>query len=151
MKPFALTCGSISQEHFDRFIEMRTIFEQLPEFDFWQPVSCHVICRGFAENYPVECVDGHFSKGCDHSWLVMERHTRETHGDTDMIIADMYPCGGATPFLVYGYFMLPWPKLYIEDSTVTEKFSETQEFQEQVSIVATAIDTLRKTLQPPGS
>ncbi len=143
MQPYALKTGSISLEQFQMFQEMRTIFELLPEFKFHNPVSCHVICRAFAENYPVECVDGHFSKGCDHSWLVLERHLMETHGDTDSVIADMYPMGGATPFLVHAHFILPWYSLYIEDPSVTASFCETEVFREQISVVATAIDSLR--------
>ncbi len=147
MQPFALKTGAISLKQFKMFQELRAIFELLPEFKFHKPVSCHIICRAFAENYPVECIDGHFSKGCDHSWLVLERHTMETHGDTDSVIADMYPVGGATPFLIHDYYKLPWRELYIEDDTVTAAFAETETFREQVSIVATEIDLLRSQLR----
>lgn len=144
MKPYALMMGRISQEQYAMFLEMRTIFEQLPDFEFASPVSCHVICRAFAENYPVECVDGHFSRNCDHSWLVLDSHTMEIHGDTDSVIADMYPMGGVTPFLVHDYFKLPWRELYIPDDTVTKGFRDTEEFLNQVSVIAMAINDLRK-------
>ena len=146
MKPYALQTGSITQEQYDLFLEMRAIFERLPDFRFGGPVSCHVICRAFAENYPVECVDGHFSRGCDHSWLVLENHTMEVHGDTDSVIADMYPVGGVTPFLIHDYFALPWRRLYIPDESVTVHFRDTEEFLNQVSVIATAIHDVRNTL-----
>lgn len=147
MTPYALQSGCITQEQYELFLRMRTIFEQLPDFDFKHPVSCHVICRAFAEHFPVQFVDGHFSKGCDHSWLVLEQHTLETHGDTDAVIADMYPAGGATPFLIHDYFVLPWRKLYIPDETVTEKFRDEPLFLEQVGVVATAIGDLQSSIE----
>lgn len=144
MVPYVVQTGDIPKDLYTMFLEMRYVFERLPNFDFAEPVSCHVICRAFAENYPVECVDGHFSRGCDHSWLVLGRYSMQEHGKTGSIIADMYPCGGAAPFLVYGYFILPWEKLYIEDPSVIARRIDSPDFQEEVTMVATEVARLQR-------
>ncbi len=143
MKPHVLETGDITPEQYALFLQMRDVFERLPDFEFGKPVSCHMICRAFAENFPVECVDGHFGRGCDHSWLVLGRKNREEHGEDTRVIADMYPVAGAAPFLVYTFFLVPWPALYIEDESVTAAFRDEPTFLERVGIIATAIDELR--------
>ena len=36
-------------------------------------LSCHIVARGFANMFPhVRCVDGYFSDGFHHSWLMTE-------------------------------------------------------------------------------
>lgn len=144
MKPHVLETGDITPEQYALFLEMRAIFERLPDFDLPMPVSCHMICRAFAENFSVECVDGHFSRGCDHSWLVLGRKNREEHGEDTQVIADMYPVAGAAPFLVYTFFLVPWSRLYIEDPSVTASFRDAPAFLECVGTIATAIDGLRR-------
>lgn len=136
----------LSGEEFSLFLEMRNIFESLPDFSFEQPISCHVICRAFAENYPVTCVDGYFGTSCQHSWLIFKQCNVQEHDCEDLIIADMYPVGGITPFLLHDYFYLPWHRLYREDPTVTDSFRETSWFQEQVTAVATTIHDLQISL-----
>lgn len=144
MVPYAVQTGDISQEAYKMFCEMHMAMWQLPNFQFDPPLSCHVICRAFAENYSAECVDGYFVKGSEHSWLVLDRYNLQDHGKDALVIADLYPCRGGTPFLVYKDWSLSWAYNYIEDPSVIAYAVETPEFYEQVTEVATAVALLKQ-------
>lgn len=113
MRNYVVREGMIPQSKVDLFERMRSQIEALPDLDPTHRVSCHALTRVLAAlNQGPVVVDGWFAgKGNEHSWLDM--------GDGH--VADVYPIGGATPFLVdaSGWFN-PWNALYVPHPAVVE-------------------------------
>jgi hypothetical protein len=113
MQPFALQAGDIQTADYEMFVTMRRIFEALPDLGNEPVVSCHMVTRAFARHFPVTVVDGHFGRGCHHSWLVLRDRTPD-----GLVIADLYPVAGASPILLFAHWITPWSKLYMPDPAV---------------------------------
>jgi hypothetical protein len=126
MKPQVLE--DINKEDLAVWLRIKNTMEGLPEIDLGENehgkilVSCHMICRAFAQFFPVICFDGIFGQaGWEHSWL-------ET--DSGRII-DVYPIAMAGgPVILLGPnsgFFTPWRSLYVEapvPEVKTKKFLE---------------------------
>jgi hypothetical protein len=146
MTPIALQGRDILPEDYDLFLTMRQIFEALPDLSGEPVVSCHMVTRAFAAHFPVEVVDGHFGRGSHHSWLVL----RDLRPD-GLVIVDIYPVAGASPFLVYAYWITSWAKLYIPDPTVVEGIID-EAFSKRVALLSKAVGDLKtggETISPP--
>lgn len=119
MKPYVLT--DVPKEDRRLFRRVRQVVRKLPDVDLGRDrrgepvlVSCHMVARALAANFPVACKDGYFGEGCaTHSWLLTEN---------DLVI-DPYPwamLGG--PVLVHTGGMSPWRPLYRE-ADLSEHFA----------------------------
>jgi hypothetical protein len=108
------------------FEQMRTIVGIIPDLEPSHLVSCHVVTRVVAHvvGGPLEVVDGWFAgKGYEHSWIDLGGN----------VIADLYPIGGACPFLVDTSGMMnPWRPLYVPNPKVVEDKSELSTIVERV-------------------
>lgn len=111
MRCYAVRKGYIPSTKLEAFEQMRSLIADLPDLEPSHRVSCHVLTRVLAARFPdVTAVDGWFAgKGNEHSWLDMG----------DGIVADVYPIGGAVPFIVDTSGMMnPWNRLYMEQASV---------------------------------
>jgi hypothetical protein len=126
MTPYAISSGYIPQPLLDIFHIMRTAFEKLPDFED-EVITCHALCTAFAKRYDLTCVDGYFGTGNEHSWLIKEEHPK--------VIIDMYPIGGASPFIVYKHWILPWDKLYIPKVFHIDKESRDRQTEKILSVL----------------
>lgn len=113
MRTYAVRQGMIPAAKVELFESMRSQIADLPDLEPDDRVSCHVLTRVLASlNDGPVVIDGWFGgKGNEHSWLDIG----------DGLIADVYPIGGATPFLVdaSGWWN-PWNKLYVPHPAVME-------------------------------
>lgn len=147
MTPFAVTNGDILPSHLSTFNLMRRMVEQLDDHTIADTISCHHLCHALSRVLGVEVVDGTFGRHSGHSWIVLERHTFETHGDRDMVIADMYPWGGASPLLVYAHFMLPWKHMYRQDREFVADVLDDPKFQDEVNAIVQEFERMLPVLR----
>jgi len=106
MRTYAVREGMIPSAKLELFERLRADVEAMPDVEPSDAVSCHAVCRALEIRHPgAVCVDGFFhAVGHEHSWLDLG----------DGIIADMYPIGGVTPFMVdASSWMIPWTRIYI--------------------------------------
>lgn len=106
MRTYAVREGMITDGQVASFERMCAIVERIPDLQPTHLVSCHAVTRivsRIMEGGP-KVIDGWFAgKGCEHSWIDLD----------DGVIADLYPVGGACPFLVCTAGMMnPWRPLY---------------------------------------
>lgn len=113
MRTYARREGYVTDRAMALFERMKADMEAMPDLGAPEDVSCHAVCRVLAARHGVRCVDGFFGGvGNDHSWLDLG----------DGVIADMYPIGGAAPFLIWaGHWAVPWHALYVERATLLDE------------------------------
>ena len=80
--------SQISNEEFRLFTEVRELVTKLPDidlgvdhFDHKIELSCHMLARAVAEIFSLEFVDGYFTDGYCHSWILTKKGN----------IIDVYP------------------------------------------------------------
>ena len=129
MTPYTVSTGDIPTELLSTFYKMRATFERLPDFED-ELITCHAICSAFAQHFNLTCVDGYWGTGNEHSWIINPKYPK--------VIIDMYPIGGATPFIIFKHWILPWDKLYIQKPLELS----TQERERQVTKILSAIQLL---------
>ncbi len=117
MTPYAISSGSIPPELVECFRIMRNVIENLPDFE-GEELTCHAVCTALAKRYNLTCIDGHFGVGNEHSWLIDPAHPK--------VVMDMYPVAGASSFIVFNHWLVPWHALYIPkqfdiDTTIRER------------------------------
>lgn len=107
MTPFAVQRGDIPKSVLKTFRAMTDMVQDLPDFDFGAyQLTCHALCQALARHYPVSYHEGRCGH-IDHSWLRSLTHPA--------VLMDMYPVGGAVPFLLFtDSYLLPWQELYQE-------------------------------------
>lgn len=111
MRLYAAREGMIPAPVLRLFEDMSRDVLRMPDLASSEEASCHVVCRALALLHPeVAVVDGHFMRrGNHHAWLRIGRD----------IVADMYPIGGAVPFIVdAGGYTNPWGEAYVPDDRV---------------------------------
>ena len=108
----------------------------LPDFDFGAyHLTCHALCTSLARYYPVSYHEGRC--GTDHSWLRSLTHPA--------VLMDMYPVGGAVPFILFtDSGLLPWEDLYQEVAISYDSNA----YQVQVAVVS---HYLESTQTPTGN
>lgn len=126
MTPYVVSSGYIPQSLMDMFITMRNAFEALPDFE-GEIITCHALCTAFAKRYDLTCIDGYFEKGNQHSWIIDPEYPK--------VIFDMYPVGGASSFIVYMHWLLPWDKLYIACEIEYDKVEYERQVQKILSVL----------------
>ena len=145
MEFYAAAKGNIKPADMTLFGNVARIVEHLPDIVFdpkereWElcknQVTCHLICRALAAYFPAECVDGYFTKGYQHSWLVP--HSRSS-------IIDVYPVAGASPFIVSMDWRSPWKKFYLPADTYLSNRLEGIDFVKRLEVTAyTVAETMR--------
>ena len=139
MTPYVLSKGYITKQNVALFTRMRKLVEQMDDMETnGILLSCHLICHALATHFPVEVGDGYFAGNYyQHSWLILW-----SHDDRNVIIADMCPVAGATPFLVVSSTSSPWGGLYKRDRSRLGKILDDPSFPQQVAIVAQHIQDL---------
>lgn len=130
MRTYAVRRGLIPRGKVALFARLRADFEAMPDLDPADVVSCHAVCRALAMRHPVRFVDGCFMEvGSDHSWIDMG----------DGVVADMYPIGGVTPFMVdASHWMVPWNRLYIEKPDLLDHGNRDRARHDQVALLLVA-------------
>lgn len=118
MVPYVMRTGSISQEQKEVFLQIRAVFDALPDRQSAREITCHELCRAFAIHFPVRVVDGSFGLGCNHSWLEFKG---DLYDPDNHVIIDLYPFGSSCPFMVHAHFTLPWAKLYMASEEMTHE------------------------------
>ena len=111
MEFYAAAKGTIKPSDMALFWNIVRIVEHLPDIVFdpkerdWglckNQVTCHLVCRALAAHFPAEYVDGYFTRGYQHSWLLPNSRSS---------IIDVYPVAGASPFIVSVPRPSPWTK-----------------------------------------
>lgn len=119
MQFYAVCKEVITSADLETFTHIAAILRELPDLVFdpderhWgeckNQVSCHLLCRAFADHFAVTVRDGYFMRSYRHSWLVPAGRSS---------IIDAYPVGGASPFIVATDRWSPWAQMYHQDAGI---------------------------------
>ena len=126
MKSYAVRAGYIPADKLTLFARIVEDFDNLPDLEPDDRVSCHSVARAMAMRHEqATCIDGWFkSVGHDHSWLDIG----------DGIIVDVYPIGGTMPFLVdASHWISPWHGLYIPHPTLLDEGGRNRNHHDSVA------------------
>ena len=139
MTPYALQF--VRAEELAIFNKVRDVVTRLPDVDLGidivdkKPIilSCHILARAIAKNFPLKVNSGYFARSYEHSWLT----TASGH------IIDVYPVatlGG--PILIDGSRRSPARLLYTPDNRFLRGIVTSTSFKQSVSIVSKLISRL---------
>ena len=104
-------------------------------------LSCHILARAFARHFPqLICLDGHYTKIVNHSWLYWKDPKRGRGWIIDVYPVATYPA----PLLVDCALPTAFIRLYVHGSEARglAELCQTESFQRAVDRLAAEIERL---------